>query len=223
MEPRHRYLDALRNFWNARSLASQSPPDRSGPSSAPKRRATRCWIRKGACCRHYCRKLSPPPRSGSWFRQSRKPCPGSAAWTIELPQASRQESSFAPLERCRPRAGAVRVRSRFRPGCSPRAHGGSRRSWLSWPMNRRRRCSASKRSRTDSIPGRQVAVLQELKSASRRGIQVVVSTHSPWLLDHVEVDDILHVERIAGDTVYSRFADRTGVNAYLGRVSSGAI
>jgi predicted ATPase len=68
-----------------------------------------------------------------------------------------------------------------------------------------------------------VEVMKELQSASRRGIQVAVTTHSPWLLDHVPVADIIHVEREEGETVYTRFADRDEVRAYKGSVPPGAI
>lgn len=68
-----------------------------------------------------------------------------------------------------------------------------------------------------------VAVLKHLRSAASRGIQIVLTTHSPWLLDHVDVNDILQVERVAGETVYTRFADREKVKDYMGRVPPGSI
>jgi predicted ATPase len=68
-----------------------------------------------------------------------------------------------------------------------------------------------------------VTVLKELRSASRRGVQVIVTTHSPWLLDHVDVEDILQVKREEGETVYTKFSDRGDVQAYMGRVPPGAI
>lgn len=68
-----------------------------------------------------------------------------------------------------------------------------------------------------------IAVLNELQSASDRGVQVAVTTHSPWLLDHVKVADIIHVQREEGETVYTQFADSEAVKAYQGRVPPGAI
>ena len=68
-----------------------------------------------------------------------------------------------------------------------------------------------------------VEVIKQLKSAADRGIQVAFTTHSPWLLDHVEFDDIILVERKRGETVYSRFADKDEVKAYKGRVPPGAV
>ncbi|PCC73033.1 Predicted ATPase [Nannocystis exedens] len=50
-------------------------------------------------------------------------------------------------------------------------------------------------------------VLGYLKEASLRGVQVIVTTHSPWLLDDVDVDDVLVVRRALGDTTYTRLAD----------------
>nr|WP_276599189.1 ATP-binding protein [Nannocystis sp. SCPEA4] len=50
-------------------------------------------------------------------------------------------------------------------------------------------------------------VLGYLKEASLRGVQVILTTHSPWLLDDVDVDDVLVVRRAVGDTTYTRLAD----------------
>lgn len=66
-------------------------------------------------------------------------------------------------------------------------------------------------------------MLKELRSASGNGVQVILTTHSPWLLDHVDIADILHVQREEGETIYSRFADRGEVSRYQGRVPPGAI
>jgi predicted ATPase len=72
-------------------------------------------------------------------------------------------------------------------------------------------------------PWTAIAVIRELRSAADRGIQVVVTTHSPWLLDHVEVQDILYVERVEGETVYTRFADREKVKHYQEIAPPGGI
>ena len=68
-----------------------------------------------------------------------------------------------------------------------------------------------------------VTILRHLQSAADRGIQVIVTTHSPWLLDHVELNAILHVRRAGGETRYERFADRASVKAFQGQVPAGAI
>ena len=68
-----------------------------------------------------------------------------------------------------------------------------------------------------------VTILRHLQSAVDRGTQVIVTTHSPWLLDHVELDAILHVQRSGGETRYERFADRRSVKAFQGKVPAGAI
>ena len=64
---------------------------------------------------------------------------------------------------------------------------------------------------------------ERLKSAADRGVQVAFTTHSPWLLDHVQVDDIILVRRVEGETVYSRFADQDEVKIYRSTVPPGAI
>lgn len=68
-----------------------------------------------------------------------------------------------------------------------------------------------------------LVVLRHLQSAAARGVQIIVTTHSPWLLDHVELDTILHVHRADGETRYERFAERADVKAYQGKVPGGAI
>lgn len=50
-------------------------------------------------------------------------------------------------------------------------------------------------------------VLSHLKSAARRGVQVILTTHSPWLLDEVPLEDVLVVRRVQGDTSYVRLRD----------------
>ncbi|MFS8065787.1 MAG: AAA family ATPase [Byssovorax sp.] len=45
-------------------------------------------------------------------------------------------------------------------------------------------------------------VLNSLREASTEGVQILLTTHSPFLLDHVDPTEVLHVRRIKGDTVY---------------------
>ena len=66
-----------------------------------------------------------------------------------------------------------------------------------------------------------VTVLQALRSAVARGVQVIVTTHSPWLLDHVRLDEIIRVRRIAGETRYERFADDAEVQTFRESVPPG--
>jgi predicted ATPase len=64
-------------------------------------------------------------------------------------------------------------------------------------------------------------ILRALQDAVARGVQVIVTTHSPWLLDHVELSTIVHVRREQGATVYERFADRAAVQAYAADIPPG--
>ncbi len=50
-------------------------------------------------------------------------------------------------------------------------------------------------------------VLHHLQAASRRGVQVILTTHSPWLLDDVPLESIQLVRRVQGDTTYTRLQD----------------
>ena len=64
-------------------------------------------------------------------------------------------------------------------------------------------------------------ILQHLQSAARKGTQVILTTHSPWLLDHVDLDCILQVRREDGDTRYEKFANRKEVKAFAKSVPAG--
>ncbi len=64
-------------------------------------------------------------------------------------------------------------------------------------------------------------ILRALQDAVARGVQVIVTTHSPWLLDHCELGAIIQVRREQGETVYQRFADRESVQAYADDIPPG--
>jgi predicted ATPase len=64
-------------------------------------------------------------------------------------------------------------------------------------------------------------VLKHLQSASDKGTQVIITTHSPWLLDHVEPESVIEVKRVQGDTQYRRFTDLAAVKVYAAHVPVG--
>ncbi len=66
-----------------------------------------------------------------------------------------------------------------------------------------------------------IAILQHLQSAADQGTQVILTTHSPWLLDHVPIQSILRVRRTEGDTVYERFDSLPEIQAYDPSVPPG--
>lgn len=65
------------------------------------------------------------------------------------------------------------------------------------------------------------AVLRHLQSSADSGTQVILTTHSPWLLDHVPIESIIQVLRLKGDTQYLRFADRPEIQAFKPSVPAG--
>lgn len=67
------------------------------------------------------------------------------------------------------------------------------------------------------------SILRHLRSASRYGTQLIVTTHSPWLLDHVERDAILVVQRRDGDTRYTSFATDPEVLKFSPSLPAGTI
>lgn len=64
-------------------------------------------------------------------------------------------------------------------------------------------------------------ILRHLQSAAEQGTQVILTTHSPWVLDDVPIDSILQVRRIQGDTRYEHFASRPEIQAYAPDVPAG--
>jgi hypothetical protein len=50
---------------------------------------------------------------------------------------------------------------------------------------------------------------------------VILTTHSPWVLDDVPIDSILQVRRIQGDTRYEHFASRAAVAAFNPSIPAG--
>ena len=65
-------------------------------------------------------------------------------------------------------------------------------------------------------------VLGRLKAAPRQGTQAILTSHSPWLLDNVDLDSIRLVNRKGGNTRYSVFRRESQVNRFLGSVPPGA-
>ena len=45
-------------------------------------------------------------------------------------------------------------------------------------------------------------VFRALREASCDGVQILLTTHSPYLLDHVDIDEVIHVRRDRGETKY---------------------
>lgn len=64
-------------------------------------------------------------------------------------------------------------------------------------------------------------VMSKLKAGADRGTQVLLTTHSPWLLDHVEMSSICQVIRVDGDTRYEPFADRDAIKAFAANIPPG--
>jgi predicted ATPase len=65
-------------------------------------------------------------------------------------------------------------------------------------------------------------VLAALRAAVDAGTQVIITSHSPWLIDNVDLQDILYVERVKGNTEYRRFADKEEARSFAREVPPGA-
>jgi predicted ATPase len=66
-------------------------------------------------------------------------------------------------------------------------------------------------------------VFRALRIASDEGVQIVLTTHSPFLLDHVNADEIIRVERARGHTTFQRVTDLTAVAEFNGVIAPGAM
>ncbi len=65
------------------------------------------------------------------------------------------------------------------------------------------------------------SVVDRLKLAATTGTQVIVTTHSPWVLDMLALDEIVRVRRIKGNSVYERFGDLAEVRAFADGIPPG--
>jgi hypothetical protein len=65
-------------------------------------------------------------------------------------------------------------------------------------------------------------VLARLQAAPLDGTQVLITSHSPWLLDHMELDAIRISQRERGQTRYASFRDQTEAQKFLAAVPPGA-
>lgn len=66
-------------------------------------------------------------------------------------------------------------------------------------------------------------LFQELRDASTEGTQVIVTTHSPFLLDHVRTEEIVHVRRENGDSTYRAIKQYQEVSKFDDVVAPGAM
>ncbi|HWU86939.1 MAG TPA: ATP-binding protein, partial [Kofleriaceae bacterium] len=66
-------------------------------------------------------------------------------------------------------------------------------------------------------------VFQALRDAAAEGTQVILTTHSPFLLDHVRVEEVVHVQRIKGDSTYTAIRDYSDVVQFEDAVAPGAM
>lgn len=66
-------------------------------------------------------------------------------------------------------------------------------------------------------------VLRELHEASERGIQLLLTTHSPFLLDHVKPAEVIHVRRTKGNSTYTPVSSYVDVAKFGGVVAPGAM
>jgi predicted ATPase len=66
-------------------------------------------------------------------------------------------------------------------------------------------------------------VFDALRDATAEGTQIVLTTHSPFLLDHVAPEQVIHVTREHGDTSYHPMEDYEETLKYRGVVAPGAL
>lgn len=70
-------------------------------------------------------------------------------------------------------------------------------------------------------PWTTLRILEELQSASDHGVQVLLSSHSPWLLDHVPIQNVLLASRVEGETIYEPFDQSSRAQQFRGSIPAG--
>jgi predicted ATPase len=66
-------------------------------------------------------------------------------------------------------------------------------------------------------------VFRELRNAAEDGVQILLTTHSPFLLDHVAPEEVLRVQRKHGNTTFKRVTDFESIVKYKDVVAPGAM
>lgn len=64
-------------------------------------------------------------------------------------------------------------------------------------------------------------LLRHLREAADRGTQIIATTHSPWVLDEIPLEDIVMVRRRRGDSVYERFDAIPEVQSFSSTTPAG--
>ncbi len=65
------------------------------------------------------------------------------------------------------------------------------------------------------------ALLKRLQAAAKDGTQILLTTHSPWVLDAVPMESIILVRRRGGDTQYEHFASMPEVREFGANIPAG--
>ena len=68
-----------------------------------------------------------------------------------------------------------------------------------------------------------VLVLEALKRAAENGVQIILTTHSPYFLDRLDPDQVFHVVRRQGDSSYRLITEYKEVADYEGVVPPGVM
>ncbi|EYF08670.1 RecF/RecN/SMC N terminal domain, putative [Chondromyces apiculatus DSM 436] len=67
------------------------------------------------------------------------------------------------------------------------------------------------------------AVLAALRQASQEGVQVLLTSQSPVVLDEMDPEEVLHMRRDKGEAVYECMADFEKVSRKDGGMKPGAM
>lgn len=66
-------------------------------------------------------------------------------------------------------------------------------------------------------------LLAALRQAADEGVQVILTSHSPYFLNQIDADEIIHVRRHDGDSQYKPITEYREVAAYEGKLSPGVM
>ena len=66
-------------------------------------------------------------------------------------------------------------------------------------------------------------VVQSLRSSADRGTQILVTSHSPYLLDMMSHNEVVFVDRTGGDSQYQRAKDSEEAKKWGARLPPGSL
>jgi predicted ATPase len=214
-------LEAVRSFWD-RAVFLRLSPQRLAQGSPPKRRSFDPLLdEEGQTLPALLNELTPSQKS-DLIEAMRSALPDVRSVVVSKTNSSREQNVHWSIKEKMPtgRAG----RGSYEIPASMLSEGTRRLTAILALLLRRPPPSLLCIEEIDNglDPWTVLEVLERLKAAPKRGTQTVVTSHSPWLLDNVDLDAIRLVTRKDGTTRYATFRSSSAVQRFVASVPPGA-